>query len=145
MATSYSTSDARPVLTKPTEPEASLGKLVASATKDLSALVRSEIELAKIEVKSEAKHAIAGSGMFGAAAYLGLLATILLSIAAAYGLNAAGLHPALAFLIVAVVYLLIAGVLALLGKKQVSKVSAPERTIRTTKESVATLRGAAKH
>ena len=145
MATSYSTSDARPTVTRPAETEASLGKLVASATKDLSALVRSEIELAKIEVKSEAKHAIAGSGMFGAAAYLGLLATVLLSIAAAYGLNAAGLHPALAFLIVAVVYLLIAGVLALLGKKQVSKVSAPERTIRTTKESVSTLKGAAKH
>ncbi|NHC16160.1 phage holin family protein [Motilibacter deserti] len=142
MTTAYTKTGA--TVSTPTPPEPSLGKLVASATKDLSALVRSEIELAKIEIKSEAKHAIAGSGMFGAAAYLGLLASILLSIAAAYGLNAAGLHPALAFLIVAVVYLLIAGVLALLGKKQVSKVSAPERTIRTTKESVSTLKGAAK-
>ena len=140
-----STSFSKPVVQPGQEPsEPSLGALVASATKDLSSLVRSEIELAKHELKDEAKHAIAGSGMFGAAAFLGLLATVLLTIAAAYGLTALGLHPAWAFLIVAVVLLLVAGVLALIGKKQVSKISAPERTIRTTKESVATLKGSAK-
>lgn len=125
-------------------PEPSLGTLVASATKDLSALVRSEIELAKHEVKDEVKHAVAGSGMFGAAAFLGLLATILLLFAATYGIVALGLDEGWAFLIMAGVLLLLAALLALVGKKQVSKISAPERTIRTTKDSVATLRGATK-
>src|SRR3954447_8312944 len=144
MATSYTASTGDLAVTKPGEHDPSLGTLVASATKDLSTLVRSEIELAKLEVKAEAKHAITGSGMFGAAGYLALLATVLLSIAAAYGLTALGLAPGWAFLIVAVVYLLLAGLLALIGKKQVSKVGAPERTIRTTKESVSVLKGAAK-
>lgn len=124
-----------------TPPETSLGALVASATKDLSSLVRSEIELAKTELRTEAKHAIKGGGMFGAAAFLGLLAVILLSIAAAYGLTALGMAPGWAFLIVAAGYVLLAGILALIGKKQVSKVGAPERTIRTTKESVSALKG----
>src|SRR4051794_33955247 len=144
MATSYTSSSGDLTVTKPAQTEPSLGTLVASATKDLSTLIRAEIDLAKVELKAEAKHAAAGGGMFGAAAYLGLLATVLLSIAAAYGLTALGLAPGWAFLIVAVVYLLLAGLLALIGKKQVSKVGAPERTIRTTKESVSVLKGAAK-
>ena len=53
--------------------------------------------------------------MFGCAAFLGLLAVILLSIAAAYGLTALGLHPAMAFLIVAGGYLLMRRALVLVG------------------------------
>src|SRR3954451_5416576 len=122
MATSYTSSSRDLTVTQPAQPEPSIGTLVASATKDLSALIRSEIELAKVELKAEAKHAATGGGRFGAAAYLGILATVLLSIAAAYGLTALGLAPGWAFLIVAVVYLLIAGLLAFIGKKQVSQV-----------------------
>ena len=58
-----------------------------------------------------------------------------------YGLVAAGLHPGFAFLIVAVVYLVLAAILALVGKKQVKRVGPPVRTIETTKESVAALKG----
>ena len=120
--------------------EETLGALLATATRDLSSLVRSEIELAKAEVKVDVKNGVLGGAMFGAAGLLGVLAIILLSIAAAYGLVAAGLHPGWAFLIVAVVYLLIAGVLALVGKRAVSKVGPPERTIRTSKETAAFLK-----
>ena len=97
--------------------EPTVGQLVANASKDLSSLVRSEIELAKTELKKTAVAAGTGAGMFGAAAFLALLAIILLSIAAAYGLVAAGLDPAIAFLIVAGVYLLIAAVLVLIGMR----------------------------
>lgn len=120
----------------------SLGSLVASATKDLSALVRSEIELAKLEVRDEVKHAAKGGAMFGAAGFLGIIALVLLSIAFAEALVSLGLAAGWAFLIVAGVYILLAGVLALIGKQQVGKVGAPERTIRTTKESVSALKGA---
>ena len=117
-----------------------LGALLATATRDLSSLVRSEIELAKAEVKVDVKNGAMGGAMFGAAGFLGVLAIILLSIAAAYGLVAAGLHPGWAFLIVAVVYLVVAAILAFVGKKAVSKVGPPERTIRTSKETAAFLK-----
>jgi hypothetical protein len=121
--------------------ERSLGQLFSDASRDLTALVHSEIALAKSELKDDVKAAAKGGGMFGAAGVLGFVAFILLSIAAAYGLVAAGLHPGFAFLIVAVVYLVLAAILALVGKKQVKRVGPPVRTIETTKESVAALKG----
>ncbi|HEU4946913.1 MAG TPA: phage holin family protein [Kribbella sp.] len=126
------------------EGEPTVGQLVANASRDLSSLVRSEIELAKAELKSTAKAAGTGAGMFGAASFLVLLAIILLSIAAAYGLNALGLHPALSFLIVAAVYLLLAAMLVLIGKQQLGKAKGPQRAIETSKESVEALKAIGK-
>ena len=117
-----------------------LGALFVTASRDLSTLVRSEIELAKTEIRADVKNGATGGAMFGAAAFLGVLAIVLLSIAAAYGLVAAGLHPGWAFLIVAVVYLLLAALLAAVGKKAVAKVGPPERAIRTSKETAAYLK-----
>jgi Putative Actinobacterial Holin-X, holin superfamily III len=114
--------------------EPSVGELVAAASRDLSELLRDEVALAKAEVADSAKSAGKGAGMLGAAGFLGVVAFVLLSIAAAYGLVALGLHPALAFLVVAVVYLLVAGVLGLLGKSAVSKAKPPERAIRQAKQ-----------
>ncbi len=122
------------------EQEQTLGALFADASRDLSTLVHSEIELAKAEIRRDVKNGITGGAMFGAAGFLAVLVVILLSIAAAYGLVAAGLHPAWAFLIVAGVYLLVAGVLVLLGLRSVKKVGAPERTIRTSKDTAAFLK-----
>jgi Putative Actinobacterial Holin-X, holin superfamily III len=123
-----------------TQPEETLGVLIATASRDLSALVRGEIELAKTEIRQEAKNGAKGGAMFGAAAFLSLLAVILLSIALAEGLVELGVVPWLAFLIVTVLYLLVAGVLVLVGKKAVSRVGPPERTIRTSKETAAFLK-----
>jgi hypothetical protein len=120
--------------------EESLGALFAAASRDLSALVQGEIELAKAEIRVEVKSAVTGGALFGAAALLGVLALPLLLIAAAYGLVAAGLPRAVAFLIVAAVLLALAGGLALFGKKAVSKVGPPERTIRTAKDTAVFLK-----
>jgi hypothetical protein len=120
--------------------EQTLGALFATASRDLSTLVRSEIELAKAEIRVDVKNGATGGAMFGAAAFLGILAVILLSIAAAYGLVALGLHPGWAFLIVAGGYLLLAAILGLVGKKVISKVGPPERTIRTSKETASFLK-----
>lgn len=135
-----STTAPRQDATAPGTPDETLGALFATASRDLSALVHSEVELAKAELRADVKNGAAGAAMFGAAAFLGVFALILLSIAAAYGLVAAGLHPAWAFLIVAGAFLLIAGVLALVGKKAVGKVGPPERTIRTSKDTAAFLK-----
>ena len=113
-----------------------VGQLVANASKDLSSLVRSEIELAKTELKNAAVKAGTGAGMFAAAAFLLVLVIILLSIAAAFGLTAAGLHPAVAFLIVAGVYLLVAAVLVFVGMRTLRSATGPYRAIETSKESV---------
>jgi hypothetical protein len=116
--------------------ERTLGQLVADATSEVSGIVRAEVALAKAELRADVKNGALAGGLFGAAGYLGLLASILLVIAAAYGLTEAGLAPWLAFLIVAVVLLLVAGLLALVGRSRVSKVGPPERTIRSTKETL---------
>jgi membrane protein implicated in regulation of membrane protease activity len=121
--------------------EPTVGQLVANASRDLSALVRSEIQLAQAELKASATAAALGAGMFGGAAFLALLAIILLSIAAAYGLTALGLHPAIAFLIVAGFYLLVAAVLVLVGRNRLSKAKGPTRAIETSKESLKAISG----
>lgn len=121
--------------------EQTVGQLVASATRDMSTLIRSEIELAKLEIKDDVKAGAVGGALFGAAGVIGVLVIILLSIAAAYGLTAAGLHPAIAFLIVAVVYALVAGGFVFVGLRKIKQVGPPERAIKTTKETAAALRG----
>lgn len=122
--------------------EPSLGELVASASKDLSTLVRSEIELAKLELTAEAKKAAIGGAMFGVAGVLALFALIMASFAAAFGVASLGLAYGWSFLIVAGVYLLIAGIAVVVGTGSVKKVGPPKRTIKTTKDTVAVLKKA---
>jgi uncharacterized membrane protein YqjE len=118
----------------------SLGTLFAAASRDLSALVHGEIELAKAEIRVEVKSAAMGGALFAAAALVSVLALPLLLIAAAYGLVAAGLPRAVAFLIVAAVVLLLAALLAFFGKRAISKVGPPKRTIRTAKDTAVFLK-----
>jgi cobalamin synthase len=121
--------------------ERTLGQLVADATQDISSIMRSEIALAKAEMKADAQKAGAGAGMFAAAGTMAFLALILLLIAAAYGLVAAGLAPWLAFLIVAVVLLVIGVILVLAGKRSIGGVKGkPERAIKSTLETIAAVR-----
>jgi hypothetical protein len=119
--------------------EPTVGQLVVQAQREFAAVVRGEVELAKAELRDIATAAGTGVGLFGAAGFLGVVAFILLSIAAAYGLVAAGLHPALAFLVVAGVYILLALVLAVVGRSQLRKVSPPERTMASLAETKAAL------
>ena len=121
--------------------ERTLGKLVADATRDISSIMRSEVALAKAEMRADAKRAGLGAGMFAVAGVFAFLALILLLIAAAYGLVAAGLAPWLAFLIVALVLLIVGAVLVFVGKSSLDKLNGkPERAIRSTQETIAAVR-----
>lgn len=120
--------------------ERTVGQLVAEATRDISEIVRAELALAKAELAVSAKNGALAGGMFGAAGYLAFLASILLTIAAAYGLTALGLPEGLAFLLLAVVLLLLAGMLALIGRSRVSRVGPPQRAIRSTKQTIAAVK-----
>jgi hypothetical protein len=121
--------------------EPTLGALVSKASREASALVRAEIELAKAEIRDDLKNGASAGGLFGAAGFLVVLSVILLSIALAYGLVALGVDRWLAFVIVAVFYLVIAGVLIFVGKRLVKKIGPPERAIQTSKETAAYLKG----
>ena len=118
-----------------------IGRLVADASRDISALMQSEIQLAKSELKFSVKAGGIGAAMFAVAGFFGLLIVILGSIAAAYFLVMAGLHPAWAFLIVAGAYLLLAALLILIGVRLMKKIKAPEKTIATAKGIPAALKG----
>jgi hypothetical protein len=121
--------------------ERTLGQLVAQASEDLSELVRYEIALAKSEVMADVKKGAAAGGLFAVAGFFGLLALITLLIAAAYGLVAAGLSPWLSFLIVTGALLLLAVLLVLVGVVLIKKIKPPERTIRSTKLTLAAVKG----
>jgi hypothetical protein len=120
--------------------ERTVGQLVAEATRDISEIVRAEVALAKAELAASAKNGAVAGGLFGAAGYLGFLASILLVIAAAYGIAALGLAPGWAFLIVAGVLLLIAAVLGLIGRGRISRVGPPTRAITSTKQTIAAVK-----
>jgi ABC-type nickel/cobalt efflux system permease component RcnA len=121
--------------------ERTLGQLVADATRDLSSIIHSEIALAKAEIGADAKRVGAGLGLFAMAGLFAFLALILLLIAAAYGLVAAGLDPWLAFLIVAAVLLALGALMAVVGKNRVSKVKGkPERAIKSTQDTIAAIK-----
>jgi hypothetical protein len=125
----------RPQPDVPSKDDPTLGKLVADASRDVSALVRGEIALAKSELKVSVKAGGLGLGLFGAAAFLGLLAIIMLSVAIAYFVHMTGLDLAWCFLIVFLLYVLIAGLLAFIGSKKVKQVKAPERAIHQAQET----------
>ena len=129
---------ARGAVPKDTDP--TIGGLVIDASRDISLLISKEIQLAKSELKVSVKHGGVGIGLFAGAAFLVLLAIIMLSVAIAYFLSMTGLHLAWCYLIVFGLYLLIAGVLAFIGLTQVKQVKAPERAISQGKEIPAALR-----
>lgn len=130
--------DPRPDVPSPEDP--TIGKLVADASRDISSLLRNEIALAKSELKVSVKNGGTGLGLFGAAAFLGVMALIMLSVGFAYLLSMTGLHLAWCFLIVFAVYLLLAGLLAFLGFKKVKKVRAPERALHQAQETTTILK-----
>jgi hypothetical protein len=120
-----------------------VGEIIKNITDDVKLLVRDEMELAKAELTPAAKKGGTGAGLFGVAGYFALSATILLYFAAAFGLVEAGLSPWLAFLIVGVALLLIAGILALIGFMIVKTIKPPERTIAQANLTTAEVKGAA--
>jgi Putative Actinobacterial Holin-X, holin superfamily III len=120
-----------------------VGEIIKNITDDVKLLVQDQIELAKTELVPAAKKGGTGAGLFGVAGYFALSATILLYFAAAFGLVEAGLSPWLAFLIVGVALLLIAGILAGIGYLIVRKIRPPERTIAQANRATAEIKSAA--
>jgi uncharacterized membrane protein YqjE len=105
--------------------ERPVGELVQELSRHTSALVRQEMRLAQVELQEKGKRAGIGAGMFGGAGIVALYGVGAL-IAAAIVLIGTAVEPWLAALIVGVVLLAVAGVLALLGRKQVDRATPPK-------------------
>lgn len=120
--------------------EPSLGELVALATRDVSLLVRQEIELAKAELARQAVSAGVGIGCLAVAAGLGFGALIAITICLGELFTWAGVERFLAYLITAALYLVVAGGLAFVALTRFRRLTPPERTIQTVRDDIAFLR-----
>jgi hypothetical protein len=120
----------------------SLGDLVALAVSDISQLVRYELDLAKLELKADARRLGIGAVLFGFAAFAGGLVLMVLSFAYAYGLVAAGAPGGAwgAFLIVAGTYVLLAGLAVLIGVTRFKGLTGLRKTRSTVSGDLALIR-----
>lgn len=132
-------------MTQPPEPvdvaDASVGELMSNVMKDVSTLVRQEVELAKAEVKAEATKAAKGAGMVGGAGFAGYMVVLFLSLALWQGL-ANVLDEGWAALVVAAVWVLAGAALYATGRREFRRIDPkPERTVETLQQVPDALKG----
>jgi uncharacterized membrane protein YqjE len=112
----------------------SIGELVSHLTTDVGTLTRQELALAKAELQAEAKKAGKGAGMLGGAAFAGWMMALFLSLTVMWALDKA-MDLIWAALIVAVIWAVVAAVLAMAGRKELRQVSPkPDQTVESLKE-----------
>lgn len=112
----------------------SVGELMGEVTRDLSTLMRQELDLAKAEVKQEVTKTGKAAGMLGAAGFAGYMVLLFASIAAWWGL-ANVMDQGWAALIVTGIWAVIGAVLFAVGRRQLREVNPkPEQTVETVKE-----------
>ena len=121
---------------EPLQPDKSLAELFSAMTADLSTLMRKEVELAKVETKEEVSRTSKAGGLLAAGAITAYLAAVFASFALAWLLDKV-MPRALAFLIVAVIYAVVAAVLIVQGRRRLKQVNpVPRQTVETLKEDV---------
>lgn len=118
--------------------ERPIGELLGEFAGETTTLMSQEIELARAEIGVQVKRAGQGAGMFGAAAVVGLAALGALTACAIIAL-ALTLDAWLAALIVGGALLVVAGILALIGKARLKAVAppVPERAIGGVRRDIA--------
>lgn len=110
-----------------------LGELLSDLTRDVSTLMRQEVELAKVELKESATKAGKGAGMLAGAAWAYHITVLFLSIALWWALGQlVGLGWSA--VIVAVIWGIIAAILAKMGRKELNAIKGMPRTAETVKE-----------
>ena len=129
----------------PAGDDQSLGDLVALAAKDVSQLIRYEIDLAKSELKGDVQRIGLAGALGGMAAFVACLVLVLLSIALAFGLVALGIWAWAAFLIVAGVYILFAALVLGIAYLRVRRLSGLSKTRKTVTEGLEMLRQENQH
>ena len=126
----------RSVTPEPAGDGQSLGDLVALAAKDVSQLIRYEIDLAKTELMDDVERIGLAGALGVVAAFVACLVLVLLSIALAFGLVALGIWDWAAFLIVAGVYVLFAVLVLGIAYLKLKRLSGLRKTRETVTEGL---------
>ncbi|MCU1570512.1 MAG: hypothetical protein JWR33_1253 [Naasia sp.] len=111
----------------------SFGELFGQVTKDMSTLIRQEVELAKAELKQSATRAGAGAGLLGGAGYAALMAVLFLSIALWWGLGHL-IDNGWSAVVVAIIWGIIGAILYSIGRKRLKEVQGIPRTADSLKK-----------
>lgn len=124
-------------MTPPAADDRPVGELVQDLSKQTATLARQELRLAQLEMQQKAKKAGVGAGLFGGAGILALFGFGAI-VAAAIMALATAIDAWLAAVVVGVVLFAIAGVVALVGKREVAQATplAPEQAISSTQQDV---------
>jgi hypothetical protein len=117
----------------------SLGELLGDVTRDLSTLMRQELELAKAEAKQSATKAGKGGGMLAGAGVAGHFVLLFLSIALWYALGEL-IGLGWSAVVVAVIWGIIAAVLSSIGRKELKAIKGMPQTVETVQEIPPTLK-----
>lgn len=128
-----------------TEQDRPLGELVQDLSRQTSTLIRQEMRLAQAELTEKGRHAGKGAGMFGGAGLVALYGVGALIAAAILGL-ATVLEPWIAAAAVGAGLLLVAGILALTGKKELEEAGPPkpEQAIDSVQRDIETVKARAR-
>jgi hypothetical protein len=124
---------------EPAGGDQSLGDLVALAAKDVSQLIRYEIDLAKTEFQADAKRVGLATALAVVAAFVGCLVLVLVCFAFAWGLVALGIWPWAAFLIVAGTCVLLAAAAVGIALVKLRHLSGLRKTRKTVTEGLGML------
>jgi hypothetical protein len=119
--------------------------LVQDLSRQTSTLIRQEMRLAQTELAEKGRHAGKGAGMFGGAGLVALYGVGALVTAAILGL-ATVLEPWIAAAAIGAGLLLVAGILALTGKKELEEAGPPkpEQAIESVQQDVETVKARAR-
>lgn len=113
-----------------------LGELVALVSRDVSHLVRSEIDLAKAEITADVKRGGVSGGLFAGAGFFGYVMLMFMSVAAALALGYV-LPLAVGFAIIGGIYLVLMVVFGLVGAVNLRYLNKAKRTLRTAQGTLA--------
>lgn len=117
----------------------SLGELLGDVTRDMSTLMRQEVELAKVELKQSATRAGKGSGLLAGAGVAGHFVLLFLSLALWWALGDV-MGRGWSGVVVAVIWGIVAAVLAATGRKELNAIKGMPQTAETLQEIPPTLK-----
>jgi uncharacterized ion transporter superfamily protein YfcC len=118
----------------------SVGELVGQVSRDMSQLVRQEMQLARTELRQEAKETGQAAGAFGIAGFAGYMVLLFASIAGWWGLTTV-MHQGWAALVIAGIWAVIAVILGVVGRDRAKRIHSPQQTAETVRQVPDAVRG----